>query len=326
MSLPLSPRRRPRRETLTLLGGLATLSALAVLATALFWPRHDSNTAHPADIRGRPRLDAPITDTPISAQTIDTVNPDALFWEMFHRQATQPTVHTRRETFRSPQAAESRRLFSVEDDRYDHRTDRYVGTQVENWRGKLNIVGRCIDSTRYSRDTYDTRWVADRPDGMCRMRPFLGDGFIPSGMTAEQAEHMISSILRYPDFLHAGRPSLAEVGGQQYIRLPVRAQSLDLDGEHWGMQILTWAFNTSGLDINTHGYTTGNPGDGAEMVYYLDPETLLPAYTQRQNAPPPGKRRKPMVNRVEYVRPAEVPNDPLADITPHELSWPPDVR
>lgn len=322
MSLPLSPRRRPRRDTIALLTGLATLSALAVFATALFWPRHDSTTAHAPILRERPRLDA----APITENTIHSVNPDALFWEMFLRQATQPTVHTRRESFTSPRAAESRSLFSVHDDRFDHRNGHYVGTHVENWRGKLKIVDRCADSTRYSRDTYDTRWELDGPSGMCQMRPFLGDGILPSGLSTQQAERMISSILEFPDFLRARQPSFVDIGGQQYIRLPVRANTLDRGGEHWGMQILDWAFQDTGLDIDTHGYTTGNPADGAEMVYYLDPDTLLPAYTQRHNTPPPGKRRQPMVNRVEYVRPAEVPTDPLADTTPRELSWPPDVR
>lgn len=323
MSLPLSPRRRPRRDTIALLTGLATLSALAVFATALFWPRHDSSTAQHAGIRGKPHFE----HGPISAATIDTVDPDALFWEMFLRQARQKTVHTRRETLTSPQEAESRRLFSINDDSFDHRNGRYVGTHVENWRGKLKIVDRCVDSARYSRDTYDTKWEQDGFGGMCRIRPFLGDGILPSGMTTEQAGRMITTITtEYKRFLRPGKPSLVDVGGEQYVRLPVRAQPLNIDGHHWGMQILTWAFKDTGLDIDTHGYNPGNASSGADMVYYLDPNTLLPAYTHRQDIPPPGRRKAWMVNRTEYVRPAEVPTDPLADTTPRELSWPPDVR
>ena len=329
MSLPLSPRRRPRRDTVRLLAGLAALSALAVFATALFWPRHDARTAHPVGIPGKPPFDA----ASLNANDIDTVNPDALFWEMFLRQARQPTVHTRRETFTNPRQAASRNLFSIHDDSIDHHTHRYVGTHVENWRGALKIVDRCANSARHSRDTYDTRWEPDGYSSMCRMRPFLGDGILPSGLTMDEAGRMISMIsLQYQDFLHAGKPSFVDIGGKHYVRLPVHAQPLNINGRYWGKQILTWAFQETGLDSDNHGYTPGNPSSGADIVYYLDPSTLLPAYTYRHDIPPPprpGRPPKPgqaLVNRVEYVRPAHVPSDPLADTTPHQLSWPPDAH
>ena len=80
--------------------------------------------------------------------------------------------------------------------------------------------------------------------------------------------------------------------------------------------MLLFALRDAGLDPRTYPFQPAdNTGSGADLTYFVDPATLLPAFVHRQ-ALPAGP-----VTRVEYVRPARLPANPLADTTPWTLRW-----
>ncbi|MEV0054185.1 hypothetical protein AB0H34_27225 [Saccharopolyspora shandongensis] len=304
---------------------MAIVCLLAATAAACTLPAKPNRAPAPAT---RPSFDGSVT-----SGNIDGVDPNALFWEMFYRQAQEPVLHTRREYFESPEPAAERRMVRVNDEIHDYRAQRHIGASIEHWRGKSRLWGKCVDDMQVDYSPSRGTWAAPKRDHLCPVpsKPFLGDGIIPAGLTAEQATTMVNALNKDSwRFLVAERPSLVEVNGATHIRLPVRARVLpDEDGFRWDMQHLVWAFKKTGLDIQTYPYhTAGNTAAGAEMAYYIDPKTLLPAYMFRQALRPSenGEPRPAAVTRVEYIRPAVFPADPLADTTPWALSWAPDIR
>jgi hypothetical protein len=328
---PHGPRGRPprRRTGLIVALGAALLVVLVIAVAIVLWPRSNTPVAQ-SNMNGKPPFDA---STPLSPQNIGSVSPDALFWEMYYRQAREPVVHTRHEYFQNPDLAAKRNLISVNDDIFDYQARRYVGTQVEDWRGKVKIVRRCVDSQEYSRNAYNTGWDAPELNRACDSRNFHGDGIIPGGMTDNQASIMITSLNReFNGFFRAGRPDFAAVNGKQYIRLPVQARPLKRQDGNWGMQVLIWSFKETGLDPLSHKFIPGGgPAQGADMVYYIDPNTLLPVFHYRQDTPSltddgQPKRHATGINRVEFVHPAAISADPLADTTPGTITWDPPVK
>ncbi|MBB5152743.1 hypothetical protein [Saccharopolyspora phatthalungensis] len=288
----------------------------------------------PAPAPNRTRADAPRPsfDGPVTPDNIDRLDPNALFWEMFYRQARQSVLHTRREYFETPERAAERRKVTVNDEIYDFGTRRQVGASIDHRRGEGAMWDKCIDGTYYDYSPSRRKWTPGYSP-LCRAsnRPFLGDGIIPAGLTDTQAVTMINQLNRESwRFLTAERPRLIEVGGATHIRLPVRARALvDHDGRRWDMQHLIWAFKKTGLDIMAYPYhTADNSAAGADIVYYIDPRTLLPSYMFRQTLRPSetGEPQPAAVTRVEYIRPPNFPADPLADTTPWALSWSPDTR
>ncbi|MEV4649074.1 hypothetical protein [Saccharopolyspora sp. NPDC049357] len=245
--------------------------------------------------------------------------PEELFWEVYRRQATQPVVHTRRERFDTPEAAVARRMVRVSDEIFDHRSGHHVGTSIEHWRGESVVRTRCVDGLRHGYLPSRKTWDGPEPSSLCQVstRPLLGDGIIPGGLSDAQADAVVESLRGEHRFLTPLPPTPVDVGGKRYLRIPVRARPTEHDGTAWDMQHLLFALHDAGVDPRTYPFQPADDtGAGADLTYFVDPATLLPAFVHRQMLPSPG----PVV-RVEYVRPARLPADPLADVTPWALRW-----
>lgn len=245
--------------------------------------------------------------------------PEDLFWEMYLRQATQPVVHTRRERFESPEAAAARIMVRVSDEIFDYRTGRHVGTSIEHWRGQSVVRTRCVDGVRHGYLPSREAWDGPEASSLCRSgsRPLLGDGIIPGGLLEAQAEAVVESLRGEHRFLTPLPPTAVDIGGKRYLRIPVRARPAEHEGERWDMQHLLFALHDAGVDPRSYPFQPAdNTGAGADLTYFVDPVTLLPAFVERRMLPSPGA-----VVRVEYVRPAEIPADPLAEVTPWALRW-----
>jgi hypothetical protein len=259
----------------------------------------------------------------LASCSVSPDDPEEVFWEMFRRQAQQSVVHTRREHFPDPGIAARRTMVHVQDEVHDYTTGRHVGANIEHWRGKSRLWSKCVDGLQHRYLSGQDQWSGPEPHALCQVssRPFLGDGVIPGGLDAEQAEAMIAQ-LREPAhrFLTAHRVASVHVNGRDYLRISVRARPVD----GWDMQHLIFAFRATGLDAGSYPYETADDtGAGADLTYYVDPATLLPAYVRRQALRPGGGEGA--VVRVEYVRPARFPDDPLADRRAWSLGWPPEV-
>lgn len=246
-------------------------------------------------------------------------NPEEVFWEMFRRQAQQQVVHTRRERFPDPDLARERVLVKVHDEVQDYSTGRHIGASIEHWRGRSRLWSKCVDGLDHGYLPSQGKWSAPEESALCRVptRPFLGDGVIPGGLSAEQADAMIRALRRPAHrFLTAHRVASVHVNGRDYLRISARARPVG----DWDMQHLVFAFRATGEDSAYPYHAADNTGGGADLTYYVDPETLLPAFTRRQELPS-GDRAGAVV-QVEYVRPARVPADPFADTRAWSLEWP----
>lgn len=257
----------------------------------------------------------------LASCSVSPDDPEEIFWEVFRRQAQQSVVHTRREYFPDTELAARRTIVRVQDEVQDYASGRHVGASIEHWRGRSRLWSRCVDGVQHTYLAGQDPWVEPEPHALCRVssRPFLGDGVIPGGLDAEQAEAMISE-LREPAhrFLTAHRVVSVHVNGRDYLRISVRARPVD----GWDMQHLIFAFRATGLDAGSYPYhPADNTRAGADLTYYVDPGTLLPVHAHRAALLPRGGRGA--VTRVEYVRPARFPEDPLADTTAWSVAWPP---
>ncbi|SFT06734.1 hypothetical protein SAMN05660874_05414 [Saccharopolyspora flava] len=240
--------------------------------------------------------------------------PEDVFWEMYRRQATQTVVHTRREYFETPEAAAARTMVRVSDEIYDYASGRHVGTGIEHWRGRSVVRTRCVDGAQYGYLPSRQVWDGPESSALCQVssRPGLGDGVIPGGLTDSQAEEMIASLRGAHHFLTPLAPVPVDVDGHRYLRIEVRVRPV----EGFDMPHLLFALRDAGLDPGTYPF---QPADdtrgGADLTYYADPVTLLPEFVHRRPL-----RAGPVV-RVEYLHPATVPENPLADTTPWTLRW-----
>jgi hypothetical protein len=126
------------------------------------------------------------------------------------------------------------------------------------------------------------------------------DGVLTAGLTPDEATAFLGSIhTDYPDYLGVGKLSLVERDGRQYVRMPFVLRALDRNGYQDGMQRLIWAFRAIGARWKSHVLTPGlasAPSNQVEAVYYLDPKTRLPAYSESllydrwsTRAPKPGR-------------------------------------
>ena len=153
---------------------------------------------------------------------------------------------------------------------------------------------------------------------------------LTAGLTQQEAAAFVRVMREdFPGFLQPGEPSLVEHGGAQYVRLPLVFTAVDVGGgKRYGMANLNWAFREIGPRYDTHVLS---PGGGAmteqvEGVYYLDPGTRLPAYSEALIYDPagdPGATTGRTI-RTGYLWDEAVPRfEPsTTPPTPQPPSWP----
>ncbi|MCH6171625.1 hypothetical protein [Pseudonocardia alaniniphila] len=253
---------------------------------------------------------------------------------------TQPVLHVRMET------AADLPLYmtggdyraAVSDGGIDFRTNDFAYHELDGF----NTI--CDDGRIYLLDTLDKTWsevdrsCAISTDGVfgnasstLEIIGAVSDGVLTAGLTPDEATAFVGAIHEdYPDYLDVGKLSLVERDGRQYVRMPFVLRSLDRDGNQDGMMRLIWSFRAIGARWKSHVLMPGNAGVAShqvEAVYYVDPKTRLPAYTESLFYDPvddPGAEAGRVV-RVEYFWDGVVPD--LKPVTgdagePEPPSWP----
>jgi len=210
---------------------------------------------------------------------------------------------------------------------------------------------RCVDGQQYS--FYDIKvrsnvtWQSDdNENDYCDVskpgsRLGINDGLNSGGLTQDQADNFIQSIFSQTGLVQVGDVSLATRDSRQYIKIKARITPVKkiIDGKasYHGTQALMWAFNETGLDPLKHPYSVyGINSAGMNIIEYLDPATMLPAYAEYAKdtgLEDNGKARATSVDnmydlhRVQYDFGGSVARGSV-DTTPTSilLSWPAEKR
>jgi hypothetical protein len=289
-----------------------------------------SGTAAPAGgVAGG--ADAGAADAPLDG--------DRLLDEFLLALATQPVVHVRMEQIRDVPAFHAGQEYNhgFTEGGFDFRTNEYFYHQDHGFQSL------CSEGIEYSWDSFDEVWNPGSPceittgGGMLQSQNSLAltgtvsDGVLTSGLSRPEAEAWVNAMRAdYPGYLRPGEPRLVDHAGAQYVRLPVVLPAVDADtGKKYGMAVLNWAFRDIGPRHETHVLRPATAGamiSQVEAVFYLDPTTRLPAYSEVLIYEPTvdPQATEGTLTRTEFLWDGAVPHiDPAtAAPTPTPPSWP----
>lgn len=248
------------------------------------------------------------------------VSPEQLLDESVVAMVTQPVLHVRMETeadLPSYLSGGDHRA-AISDGGIDFRNNELAYYQVD---GFTTI---CDGGKRYLLEPFDKEWLdsddcaINAGDGgasnTLKISGYVSDGVLTAGLTVDEAKAFVGAIRTdYPDYMDAGELSLVEHDGRQYVRMPFVLRTRDGDGNDDGLQRFIWSFRAIGVRWSSHVLIPGlgRPyGSQVEAVYYLDPGTRLPAYSESLVYDPvedPGAELGRLV-RVEYLWDGLVPH------------------
>jgi hypothetical protein len=279
-------------------------------------------------------------DAPLTQGDLAQVSAEQLLDESLVALVTQPVLHTRMESLGdvATYVAGGDYTRAISEGGFDFRTNEYAYHQIDGF----NVA--CAGGKAYRYDKFDAAWQPGGLDceiggggtlGSARSTLELigtvSEGVLTAGLTVDEARAYVGSLREdYPGYLDVGELSLVEHDGRQYVRMPVVFRALDGNGEQYGMSVLIWAFRAIGPRWETHVLTPGSGQTGVsqvEAVYYLDPKTRLPAYSESLLYYPPEDPAalEGDVSRIEYLWDGVVPREtPGAGfpVEPPPLSWP----
>ncbi|MEW2500030.1 hypothetical protein AB0878_06050 [Amycolatopsis sp. NPDC047767] len=162
-------------------------------------------------------------------------------------------------------------------------------------------VSRCIDGNRQALYTtadpiagIAASWRIEPEDDFhtCsrRMQPTYdvqnvgtSDGVMPGGLTSDQVDKYLSYLDHVPGLLNVKKPTVfTGADSKQYIQLDVDIVPQDAqiqDPDRQGVAFLQAGFAQSGKSPRDYPLVTGVAmNQGRHFLYFVDPQTLLPAY------------------------------------------------
>jgi hypothetical protein len=329
--------RRGRARTLVVL--VAALLVAGGTTACSMWERAVPGQAAPVDLADPPA--GPLDEAELLTDAdLAMVSAGQLLDESMVALLTQPVLHVRMETTGDLPSYLSGGDFraAVSDGGIDFRTNDFAYHELDGF----NTI--CEGGKDYLLYPHDNTWsdldrsCAISSDGeygsassTLEIIGTASDGVLTAGLTPDEATAFVGAIHKdYPGYLGVGKLSLVERDGRQYVRMPFVLRALDRDGNQDGMMRLIWSFRAIGARWKSHVLMPGNAGaasDQVEAVYYLDPKTRLPAYSESLFYDPvddPGAEAGKVV-RVEYFWDGVVPHvKPVDGVAgePERPAWP----
>lgn len=246
------------------------------------------------------------------------VDPRHLFWAMLTRQGARPVTDMVSRNWNTPE--DYQQEFPANPVTHhvgiDWRTKAFIdessGVTEDGTPDTDYVMLRCLGNDQYAsyhpEDEafgFPARWEvksAAGPDGYdnCadRMRPgepvgnaFTGDGIAPAGLSPEQMNAFVSYLDGVPGLIDVSPPTaVAGRDGKQYIQLDVSLNPQDPQGEtdtRMGAAFLNAAFAQTGNNPYDYPYSIDvDETQGRIMRYFVDPQTLLPAYAVMTDTSP----------------------------------------
>jgi len=262
---------------------------------------------HSTDVPGLPAVD----DAALAA-----VDGRRLYWAMLARQGTRPVTDMVARNWSTAEEYETEFPANPVTHRVgiDWRSKAFIdeSSGVTEDGTPDHVLLRCLGNDRYASYIpkneafgFPGRWdvrPAAGPDGYdnCadRMRPgkvvansFAGDGIAPAGLSPEQMNAFISYLDGVPGLIEVAPPAAVEGSdGTRYIQLDVSLRPQDPRGggpTRLGGAFLNAAFAQTGNHPYDYPYSIDlDDTQGRAMRYFVDPQTLLPAYAVMSDTSP----------------------------------------
>jgi len=223
----------------------------------------------------------------LQASDLTKFDKTALFYAVFQNASTQNIVNATVDRYlgSDPQDQTSRSNEFVHQSTYNYQT-KQVATELSDTQGTYFV--RCVDGHYYSYDTFSLTWkrgTAQDDETTCDAGSYvysISDGFNTGGLSASQANTFVSYLKSVSGLITVNDMKYATHDGAPYIRLAVTIQPQAFPtGGYTGMGYFLTAFKKTGLDPQKWPYgPVGSIATGAKIIYYVDPSTQLPAYSQ----------------------------------------------
>ncbi|WP_194906718.1 DUF3558 domain-containing protein [Catenulispora rubra] len=138
-----------------------------------------------------------------------------------------------------------------------------------SWRTEADKGHRC---SRRMQPTWDVENVG------------TSDGVMPGGLTSDEVDKYLSYIDHIPGLIEVKRPTVATgTDGKQYILLDANIVPQDAgvkDPDRHGVSFLEAGFAQTGHKPTDYPLiVSAGLAQGRHFLYYVDPQTLLPAYS-----------------------------------------------
>jgi hypothetical protein len=263
-------------------------------------PQRNSNEASESNVGKYAQLDDP---DDLSEEDLDKIDRHALFLETLLNMMVQKTVRTKNETAFSRKEDFSDGFKEKSDVRFDYETKKLSFERENSFLQDTSpSESRCDNGKSYRYSTLEKSWQETRV-GDCsdlnRSIFYIGDGVNIFGLNKEQADKVMAYFTDdYSNLIQVrkiGLKSGLNGNKKQYIRFVVDYMPIE-SGQYGylGLQHLIWAFKRAEIEYSEHPYSPkGNGGQGLHVVYYVDPATGLPVYSQQSNIPPFDDNGKP---------------------------------
>jgi hypothetical protein len=256
------------------------------------------------------------------------VDPRQLYWAMLARQGTRQVTDMVIRSWATPEEYQDEFPATVHLSHggIDWRTRAFIYESASLTKGetlsKHSVLLRCLGNDQYAAYHrtnevfgFPARWDVKSTSGSggwlaCagRLKPgkivenaHTGDSIAPAGLSPEKMNAFISYLDGVPGLIEVSPPtSVRGLDGKQYIQLDVSLNPQDPQwevGARMGAAFLNAAFAQTGNNPYDYPYSIdSNEGQGRAMRYFVDPQTLLPAYAVMSDTSPLGLDGTPIGN------------------------------
>lgn len=339
-----------------MLAGVLILVSRLLVATGLLHLAHQARSASepagPAVDTGvataTAKLHDALSDGSLTEDELHAIDLTDLWYASFRTELQKPIVGSTQEEVTLDSHDENgvaQRVVSRERLTFDLRTKAFARERNTHQYsgGTLSLVerDRCVGGRSYTSDTVTGRprepWKPNKLQyNQCtELAPedtgYISDSIATGGLTAKQADVMVGELRKEDKFLRTRQAKLVMHGAKQYIRFAVEVTPVG-DHNDEGSGRFGKAFAKTGLDADKYPYRYYNYADeGLRFITYVDPATLLPAYSEFADTPPldayTGRQQEledgqAWELRVAYSFPGRIEPLDLKDYTDVPMSWP----
>jgi hypothetical protein len=264
----------------------------------------------------------------LTAADLQSLDKNDLFYAVFQKAATeQRTLLTSASYFtKNTNEAPVGSTDYLVGFNYHTKQSTFASTTYGNSTTPTSLY-RCIGMHGYNNTTNSvTGWYRDTSESPCNVieteKSLIGDGFNTGGLSENEAANFVGNLRGIPNLVNILNMNLVSVNNQQYIRLDIAITPTNNAGSSVGMGNFESAFSSTNLNPHTWPYTSdGSLSEGAYLLYYINPRTQLPVYSQAA-FPPSSPNGLWYVNRVQYAFPNNLPVQNITNTQPVTMSWP----
>jgi hypothetical protein len=228
----------------------------------------------------------------LTAGDVSKFNKTSLFYAVFKNASMQNVVHVTSDMYEGNDSTDqSTRAYEfLHDSTFNYKT-KQLALATQDTKGQF--FSECVNGTEYEyEESIDPNtgstvnsW-SPSADNTCDMSDYAGyinDGINTGGLSASQAQTYVSGLAGANGLISVNSVSYATHAGAPYIRLVVIVNPINLgnDNGYEGMGVIGGWLKQAGINLTTWPYQSiGNIATGAQLIYYINPATQLPAYSQ----------------------------------------------